>query len=170
MAGFFLSMVVLSDLWVGDKLVIISSNRLVTFIGVNGQRARVKFGAKILLVKPDNLDIYKETETPETITFEEDKSATLDFHNFPTSLDLHINVLAPHLENQLPVRILSHQIAALDEYLDNAEKKGARIVTIIHGKGTGALRTEVHHILKNRQSVMFFYDSNDGGAAEVHFK
>lgn len=163
-------MVVLNDLWIGDKLILLRSKRVGTFAGLNGNRARMEVDGKILLVRANNLEVYVEAEKPVTLSFEDEKSSPLDFHEMPTSIDLHINVLAPHLENQLPVRILSHQLDALEAYLEKAMANGLRIITVIHGKGTGALKTEVHHILKSKDYVRFFYDSNDGGATEIHMK
>lgn len=162
-------MVDLENLWIGDKLRIVSSDRLGTFAGLNGRRARIQVGSKIILVPAHNLEPYVETERPESFFTEEvKKTSPLDFHNFPTSLDLHIDKLAPHLQNELPVRILSYQLSALNDYLDKAELKSSRIVTIIHGKGNGTLRSEVKNILKGRQSVKLVLDANDDGAVEVH--
>ena len=163
-------MVVLQDLWIGDKLILLKSKRVGIFVGLNGNKARMQVGAKILLVKADNLDPYVESEAPIKLSFDDDKSSPLDFHEMPTSIDLHINVLAPHLENQLPVRIISHQLDALEGYLEKAVAKGLRIITVIHGKGSGALKMEVQHILKSKSYIRFFYDSNDGGATEIHMK
>jgi len=168
-AGFFLPMVDLNELWIGDKLRLTISDRVGTFIGLKGNKARIQVGHKIILVSGINLEPYVEKE--EVVSFfeeKENKNQVLDFHNFPTTLDLHIDKLAPHLQNELPVRILAHQLKALNQYLDYAELKSSRIFTIIHGKGTGALKSEVEHILKGRRSVKIMFETNDGGALEVH--
>jgi len=44
-------------------------------------------------------------------------------------------------------------IPILDKYLDEAFVAGLRRVTIVHGKGTGALRKAVHDFLKNHPHV-----------------
>jgi len=44
-------------------------------------------------------------------------------------------------------------ISILDKYLDEAFVAGLRRVTIVHGKGTGALRKAVHGFLKNHPHV-----------------
>lgn len=54
-------------------------------------------------------------------------------------------------------------IPALDKYLDDAYLSHLARVTIIHGRGTGALRTAVHTHLKNTSYVKSF---RIGGAGE----
>ena len=43
--------------------------------------------------------------------------------------------------------------AVVEAYLPEAHKKGFRIVRIIHGKGTGALRETVHAVLSRLPEV-----------------
>lgn len=47
-------------------------------------------------------------------------------------------------------------LAALDEFLSDSILAGIEILTIIHGKGTGALREVVHQSLKHNPSVKSF--------------
>jgi DNA mismatch repair protein MutS2 len=47
-------------------------------------------------------------------------------------------------------------IAAMEQFLDNAILAKLNIVTIIHGKGTGALRSAVHQALKRNGHVKSF--------------
>jgi len=44
----------------------------------------------------------------------------------------------------------------LPEYLQECRKRGILDIRIIHGKGTGALRETVHHILKRLPEVALF--------------
>ncbi len=162
-------MVDLKALWVGDKCLIISSDRIGIFQGVSGRRARIKVGEKLYLVTAANLELYTEPEPPIPSLFEDaEPTRPTDFHQFNNSIDLHISALAPHMENEIPIRILSHQKEALANFLDEAEEKGARILSIIHGKGSGVLKSEVIHELKGRSSVKIYFDIHDGGALEVH--
>jgi DNA mismatch repair protein MutS2 len=41
----------------------------------------------------------------------------------------------------------------IDEFLDNAALAGLHSLRIVHGKGTGALRTKVRDYLKKRKEV-----------------
>ncbi len=162
-------MVDLNDLWIGDKLRLLASNRIGVFQGLSGQKARVKVGDKILLVSAINLDLLtEEEEQAPTLDFSEETSKTLDFHNFVTTLDLHIETLAPEMATQPAIIILRYQLSKLSAYLDQAEKAGARFLTIIHGKGKGVLKKEVLHMLSIRPGVQFVLEKHDGGAVEVH--
>jgi len=51
-------------------------------------------------------------------------------------------------------------VAALESYLDQAILTGATQVEIIHGKGTGALRREVHEALRRSPAVDAFATAN----------
>lgn len=53
----------------------------------------------------------------------------------------------------------------LDDYLEEAWKKGFREVLIIHGKGMGMLRGRVHGILATHPLVLDFReaDAREGG-------
>ncbi len=52
--------------------------------------------------------------------------------------------------------ILDDAIEAVDKYLDDVSIAGLREVTIIHGKGTGVLRSGIHQFLKNNSHVGSF--------------
>ena len=54
--------------------------------------------------------------------------------------------------------------------MDNAENAGLKLLTIIHGKGTGVLKSETIHMLKGRSSVMQWIEVHQGGAQEVWLK
>lgn len=56
----------------------------------------------------------------------------------------------------------------VEEYLDQAVKKGYREVRIIHGRGVGVQRRIVHSILKQHPSVISFHDAADRGSTVVH--
>ncbi len=62
----------------------------------------------------------------------------------------------------------------LDKYLDDATLSSLTSVTIIHGKGTGAMRTGVHDFLKKSRHVKKFragnYTEGDDGVTIVELK
>ncbi len=65
-------------------------------------------------------------------------------------------------------------IAALDKYLDDAYLAHLNNVRVVHGKGTGALRTAVHNHLKRLKYVKEYrlgeYGEGDAGVTIVTFK
>lgn len=87
-----------------------------------------------------------------------------------------LNSTGSHVSSQLDLRGKHYEDALneLDQYLDAAILAGYPQVTIVHGKGTGALRKGVLDYLKNHRSVKSFEfaPANQGGngATEVKFK
>lgn len=81
-----------------------------------------------------------------------------------------------HIPNQLDLRGKRYEEALneVDQYLDAAILAGYPQVTIVHGKGTGALRQGITEYLKNHRSVKSFEfaPANQGGngATIVKFK
>ena len=62
----------------------------------------------------------------------------------------------------------------VDQFIDNAVLLGLKIVTIIHGKGTGALRTAIHQHLRSHRNVRTFrlgvYGEGESGVTIVELK
>ena len=62
----------------------------------------------------------------------------------------------------------------VDRYLDDALLAHLKSVTIIHGKGTGALRNAVHNILRRNKNVKSFrlgvYGEGENGVTVVTMK
>ncbi|MEE9372054.1 MAG: Smr/MutS family protein [Saprospiraceae bacterium] len=170
----------LNNLWIGDPVRIISSGKEGTFEGVGkGGKARVKHSKNMLLVLISNLEIISEAEinakkdhlletSPELYAFSHKKPVPTA--NFKNEIDLHIAKLNPSIENSHPQLILDHQLLICRIFLDFSINKKKSVVKIIHGKGTGALKEEVLHILKEYSSVRFAIEVNAGGAQEVWFK
>ena len=65
-------------------------------------------------------------------------------------------------------------LPVLDNFLDAAYMGHLETVTIIHGKGTGALRKAVHEILRRNKNVKSFrlgvYGEGESGVTIVEFK
>lgn len=74
---------------------------------------------------------------------------------------------ASHVPSQLDLRGQRYEeaLAEVDQYLDAAILAGYAQVTIVHGKGTGALRTGISEYLKKHRSVKSyeFAPGNQGG-------
>ena len=62
----------------------------------------------------------------------------------------------------------------LDQYIDSCLLMGIKTITIIHGKGTGALRNAVQQHLKNHKAVRTFrlgvYGEGEDGVTIAELK
>ncbi len=71
-------------------------------------------------------------------------------------------------------RTVDEALAELDKYLDDAYLAHLNSVRIVHGKGTGALRSAVHNHLKRMKNVKEYrlgeYGEGDAGVTIVTFK
>ena len=71
-------------------------------------------------------------------------------------------------------KTVDEALAELDKYLDDAYLAHIPQVRIVHGKGTGALRTAVHNYLRRQKYVKSFrlgtFGEGDAGVTIVDFK
>ena len=166
-------MVDLKELWIGDELVINSSGRVGRFAGINQEgKARIDVNGKIFLAPAHNLRPYNKQVDPfrqidEMLGIGINKKIPAKIEAAKKEIDLHINILAPHLANELPAMILSYQLSRCKFFIeDTISIKQSRIL-IIHGKGEGVLKSEVLHLAKQYKEISFTLEGNDRGALEV---
>lgn len=79
-----------------------------------------------------------------------------------------------HPEINLIGKTVDEALALLDKYLDDAYLAHIPMVTVIHGRGTGALRNAIHGFLKKSKYVKDYrvggYNEGNTGATIVEFK
>ncbi len=160
----------LKDLWIGDPVRIVTSGKEGTFEGISSDgRARVKYRDKILLTREHNLQLYTPSQPSKLEQLKYPTTTTPQIKNpIPSNrLDLHIDVLNPALSNEVPQIILNHQLKRCKAFLENSILLKIPIITIIHGKGTGALKQEVLHLISSYPEIRHTIPQHDGGAIEV---
>lgn len=131
-----------NDLKIGLEVFIPKLNQNGTIISINNNSIYIQVGIiktyfKIEDLEPAKVQNKKEEKFPKT-----------QKHEFKVSfVSPEINVLGQTVDEACFV---------IDKYLDNCTINGLLTVRIVHGKGTGALRTGIHKFLKNHPHVKSF--------------
>ena len=134
----------------GDEVKVLSFNQKGTLLEkVSGDEWNVQMGILKMKVKEKDLEFKSSPKPVETRTIASVKGR--DFH-----VNLELDLRGERYESAL---------ARVEKYIDDALLAGYPRVSIIHGKGTGALRQGVRDYLKNHRSVksMRFGEASEGG-------
>jgi len=147
---------------VGDRVLIEGSEEPGTVVSLqkNGKRAEVEIGGVRLWVDAKQLFAAPETEKKKKgprVKME----FTLDTAYVSESLDLR-------------GKYGDEAIVEVDSYLAAVAESSLNQVTLIHGKGTGALRTKIHEFLDSHPLVKGYHDggrnNDDFGSTVVEVK
>lgn len=174
----------MADFWIGDWVRNMHTGRIGTYEGENNKpgsknknKVRVKIDGRIFLIPVNRLQLLSEKEVEayrinkHTEPYNpKKKSSGFPEDVFKDTIDLHIEILAPHLAGKQVELILQKQIDSAREFIQKAIARRRLTITIIHGKGTGALKMEIDHLLDNYPQVFYKKEVNNGGAVEVLFK
>ncbi|MBU1983525.1 Smr/MutS family protein, partial [bacterium] len=152
----------LEQVAVGDRVLIEGSEEVGTVVALqrNGKRAEVEIGGVRLWV-----DTQKLFAAPEAEKKRKGPRVKLEF-------TLETKNIAERLD--LRGKYGDEAIAEVDSYLAAVAESSLRQVTLIHGKGTGALRTKIHEFLNTHPLVKGFHDggrnNDDFGSTVVEVK
>ncbi len=148
----------------GDLVELGGTRKQAVVTAVNGEKLQLLAGNMKLTVKAGEVRLVEEAEVREK------KEAK---RQVQTNIRL---AGARAAVNELDIRGLMTDEAdlAVDQFLDNAVMGKLNVVTIIHGKGTGALRKAVHQQLKRHPSVKGFrlgrYGEGEDGVTVVELR
>ena len=148
----------------GDLVELAGTKRQGVVTGIGGDRLQMETGNMKLTVKASDVRLIEEAEVREK------KEAQ-------RQVTTHIRLAGARAAvNELDIRGLMTDEADLqvDQFLDNALMGKLNVVTIIHGKGTGALRKAVHQQLKHHRAVKSFrlgrYGEGEDGVTVVELR
>jgi len=148
----------------GDSVFIHSLNQkgVVTKESDGNGEVMVKAGIMSIKVKITELSLDENVET-----------VTISNQGFKTNAK-QAKSLNIRPEIDLRGTMVSEGLELADKYLDDAYLSGLAQVTIIHGKGTGALRTAIHNHLKKHPHVKSYrlgvFGEGEHGVTVVEFK
>ncbi|AVM07805.1 endonuclease MutS2 [Bacillus velezensis] len=136
----------------GDEVKVLTFGQKGALLEKTGEKEwNVQIGILKMKVKEKDLEFLKSAPEPK-----KEKAITAvkgkDYH-----VSLELDLRGERYENAL---------SRVEKYLDDAVLAGYPRVSIIHGKGTGALRKGVQDLLKNHRSVKSsrFGEAGEGGS------
>lgn len=159
----------LKDLWIGELLHIKGTKIVGTFEGLESEHiVLVKINHQIKKFVSDQLELVEDShdsspDISDIIVPEKTKSNFI----LNNTIDLHIEILNPSLINQSPERILAYQLKAVEEFITLHKNRKTDYVIIIHGKGEGFLRNQVHELAKLKFKARLIHLINNDGASEI---
>lgn len=163
----------MSDFWIGDWIKIITTKKIGKYEGEINGKAKIKIGNNIYLINLVDIVLLPEDEIPKSINKnqkEAPKKIKSSFLPFNNTLDLHIEKLAPKMINERAEVLVNLQIKQAENFINEAIKRKQINIVLIHGKGIGALKLEIEHLLKSFPEVYFTKTINNGGATEILFQ
>ena len=127
---------------------------------IKGKKAQVAFGQMMIMVEMERLKAvssaeYREATRPTTAR---------------TVVSVDINQRKLNFRDHIDVRGMraSEALAAVEDLVDDALMVGVSGVTILHGKGTGALKEEIRRYLRTVRDVATVADDHaDRGGAGI---
>ncbi|MBQ2239718.1 MAG: Smr/MutS family protein [Alistipes sp.] len=127
---------------------------------IKGKKAQVAFGQMMIMVEMERLKVvssaeYREATRPTTAR---------------TVVSVDINQRKLNFRDHIDVRGMraSEALTAVEDLVDDALMVGVSGVTILHGKGTGALKEEIRRYLRTVRDVATVADDHaDRGGAGI---
>lgn len=169
------------DLWIGDQVRLIKSQRIgkVVKIEKNG-KIIIESNKSKITTNANNIEIYspevtnKFQEIDDWLTDKENinqHSKAKKIKSLPGSfIDLHFEKLDTNGKIILEQNILEFKMNTFKEWFEKCYTKRYATLTVIHGKGTGTLKSVLESWLKTDQRVQFIKSINDDGALEIWLK
>ena len=140
-----------ASIYVGQEVHVISFNVDGIVQSRPDQKGNVTVQAGIMTIEINVSDLEEKKAT----TRKYERTSSVSLNRKMTSLSVNITG-----------KTVDEGIMEVDKYLDDAFLSGLKEVTIIHGKGTGALRKGVQDYLRRHKHVKSFRNGNFGEGAE----
>ncbi|NLI89655.1 MAG: endonuclease MutS2 [Epulopiscium sp.] len=156
----------IKDIRIGDevRVVTLNQNGIVQKLPDRSGNLVVQLGIMPMKVHVSNLQYSKEEDVSKKKTKRKTSGISRNITkstNISTEIDVRGQLSDEAVEN-------------IEKYLDDAHLAGLETVTIIHGKGTGALRTAVQQMLRRNPHTKSYrlgkYGEGEAGVTVVELK
>lgn len=122
----------------------LNQNATVLTLPNKSNQLQVQFGVMTMNVKLEDLALPINAVNVQKTTH----SSTSFKNSFKAkNISPEINVIGMTVDEAIPI---------IDKYLDDASMSGLASIRIVHGKGTGKLRSGIHQFLKNNKHTKSF--------------
>ncbi len=138
---------------VGSHVKMRGQSTVGTIESISGKKAVVVFG---MIKSTVNLDRLVASEKPK----EEKSASAATYLSKETREDMHQRSLQFHQDIDIRGLRADEALQQITYYIDDAILVGAARVRILHGTGTGALRTLVRQYLSTVRSVKSYHDEH----------
>ncbi|MFX3633017.1 MAG: endonuclease MutS2 [Candidatus Pristimantibacillus sp.] len=135
----------------GDEVMVYSLNQKGSVVEISGSEAMVQLGIMKMKVALDDLELVKSSTTVQKQ--QQPKQAASLKRSKEENLRLELDLRGENLEEA---------IIEVDRFLDESYLSGLGQVFIIHGKGTGVLRTGIQQYLRRHSLVKSYRLGNYG--------
>ncbi|MCR5153230.1 MAG: endonuclease MutS2 [Lachnospiraceae bacterium] len=153
------------EILVGDKVLVLSLNLEGVVCSAPNPKGDLKVRMGAMETNVNVKDVQWISHQEKTVDKESKTLASKISINKSMSIHPELNLIGMRVDEALP---------ELDKYLDDAYISHLPQVTIIHGRGTGALKDAVHAHLKRAGFVKSYrlgtFGEGDGGVTIVEFK
>ncbi len=155
-----------SDFRLGESVKVLSMNLNGSVVSLPDSKGNVTVQMGILRsqVPISDLEIIEETPSYSAKQMHKTSKGKMKMGK-SFSVSTEINLLG---------KTVDEAIAELDKYLDDAAMAHLSAVRVVHGKGTGALRSGIHTYLKRQKHVKSFrlgaFGEGDAGVTIVELK
>jgi len=158
----------LSDLKVGMEIFVRKLNQTGNILSISKDgKIQVNLGLGKMFFNIEDLSLIKNSNDQNISNKKEKRNYGMSKSNTFTvkSISPEINVIGKNVDEACFI---------IDKYLDNCVLSGLPSIRIVHGKGTGALRTGIHNFLKTHPHVKSFrigtFGEGEMGATVVELK
>ena len=144
----------------GENVVILDSNTPATVVAVPNAKGEVQVQAGVIKLTTKVANLRRTEEEAKTVSSDK-KRGGIKLDAAPSEIDIR-------------GRSSEEGIMEVDMYLDRAYSSHLTTVYVIHGKGTGVLRTSIHGHLRSHPHVKSFrlgkYGEGEDGVTVVTLK
>lgn len=152
-----------NTLKLGATVLIVDLNDKGSVVSINKKEetAVVQVGIMKITSKISNLVLIPDNDTKELMKFAPRKKESIGAKEVKTEIDLR-------------GMMLEDALIETDRFIDDCIMAGLETCTVIHGKGTGTLRTGIHNMLRKNNRIKSYrlgkYGEGENGVTVVEFK